>query len=259
MEKMDPFITFDWYFADASAEDSARVQALNARPSETRVLLDIVRADSVVNFALWSELPDGHPVRELWLESQTDLLATVYLAYGGFFRQALAVVRSWFEITTHEVFFSGHYGQPTGRYEKWRAGERNAPTNMEVLAESLAARTDKVLAVDKAAILIKLNGLYGFLSQQTHAQGLDVCNLQDGRDNVMRYLAGSFEIWYTKLLEAFGAICFLYRVFFPRQLGGYLGRSKGELETVVALEGTLKGSVPEFAELVRDSLAFLPE
>lgn len=252
MEKANPFTAFDWYFADVSADDGARLHALQDRPQQTAVLINVVQADSLTNFALWSELPKGHPVGELWLESQTDLLATVYLAYGGFFRQALTIVRSWFEISTHAVFFSGHYGQRNGRYEQWRAGQRNAPANMAVLAESLAARTDKVLPVDKATILLKLSGLYEFLSRQTHAQGLDICDLQEGRDNVPRYLPKSFDIWYSKLLEAFGAICFLYRVFYPRELAAYLKGSKKELESMTALTGLLKDSVPEFGELARD-------
>ena len=171
------------HFADASAQDAARHHALAAKPQETEDLGDLVDANSMVHFALWNELPDGHPVKELWLETETDLQATIYLAYGGFFRQAFTVLRSWFEIAVHGVFFSAHYGQPTGRYEQWRNGDRQAPANMHVLAEALAARPDQIMPVDQPTMFARLDPIYRFLSQQTHGQGLDVHNLQ--RDATM--------------------------------------------------------------------------
>lgn len=257
MEEVNPFISFDWYFADYSEEDGARFRALKERAEQTVVLARLVQADSLTNFALWSELPEDHPVGELWPETQTDLLATIYLAYGGFFRQALATLRSWFEVSTHAVFFSGHYGQPTGRYEQWRKGQRNAPANMAVLADSLAAREDKNLPVDKETFRLKLCPIYEFLSRQTHAQGLDVCDLQEGRDNVPRYLPKSFDIWNSKVLEAFDSICFLYRVFFPKPVAAYLRGSGKELERMIELGDLLKGSLPGFGELVQEVLAVM--
>jgi len=187
-EDKNPFVTFDWYFADTSRKDAARFHALEARPAETAVLQELISADSIVHFALWSELPKNHPVGELWLETQTDLQASIYLAYGGFFRQALTVLRGWFEIAIHGIFYSAHYGQPTARYERWRGGQRNAPARMKQLAEALAARNDKLIPVDRVMIFQKIDPLYAFFSHQTHAQGLDIYNLQKGRDNVARYL-----------------------------------------------------------------------
>lgn len=94
MNERDPFMTFDLYFTDTSPRDSARHHAVEDKPAETNVLMQLIEADSIIHFALWSELPENHPVAELWLETQTDLLATIYLAYGGFFRQALTVLRA---------------------------------------------------------------------------------------------------------------------------------------------------------------------
>jgi len=101
----DPFITFNWCFADVYKRDGARFHALEARKAETFVLMNLVEAHSLINFALWSELPKNHPVGELWLETQTDLEDSIYLAYGGFFRQALAIIRFWFEIAVHAFIF----------------------------------------------------------------------------------------------------------------------------------------------------------
>jgi hypothetical protein len=256
MQERDPFMAFDWYFTDASEGDAARYHTLDDKPLETSVLMNLVSADSLVHFALWDELPKNHPVAELWLETQTDLLATIYLAYGGFFRQAFTVLRSWFEIAVHGVFFSAHYGQPSGRYEQWRRGQRNAPAKMQELAESLASRSDKVIQVDKSTILRKVDPVYSFLSRQTHAQGLDIYNLQEGRDNVPRYLPKCFNLWYEKVLEAFDALCFLYRVFFPREITSYLKKSKAEMERAHELTELLSGVMVDFGNLMTDVFAF---
>ena len=88
-EEQDPFFAFEWYFTDVSEIDGARFHALGDKPLETSVLMNLRRADSLVHFALWSELPENHPVGQLWLETQTDLLSTIYLAYGGFFAKHL--------------------------------------------------------------------------------------------------------------------------------------------------------------------------
>jgi hypothetical protein len=196
MGEQNPFTMFEWYFADVSKNDAARYHALKAKPKETSVLMDLVSANALIHFALWNELPKAHPVGELWLETETDLIATIYLAYGGFFRQALVVLRAWFEIAVHGVYFSDHYSQPSSRYRQWRRGKRNAPVRIDNLAEALASRQDMIFKADKATIQEKLKPIYSFLSEQTHAKGLDVYNLQQGRDNVPRYLSRSFDIWY---------------------------------------------------------------
>ena len=251
----DPFSTFDWDFADR-IDDAARYTALSDRSTETAVLMAVVSADSIVHFALWSELPKNHPVAELWLETQTDLVASIYLAYGGFFRQALTVLRSWFEIALHGVFFSAHYGQPSGRYEQWRQGKRNAPANIQVLAQSLASRADKLIEVDESTIFQKLQPIYSFLSQHTHGQGLDIYDLQEGRDNVPRYLPKSFDIWYQKLLETFGAVCFLYRIFFAQRIASYLAKSKPEMDHADEVASSLSGAMLDFEALMADVFAF---
>jgi len=256
-DNRNPYWVFDWYFTDASGQESARHQALTDKPLETAVLMDLVRADSLVHFALCSELPEGHPVAELWLETQTDLLATIYLAYGGFFRQAFTVLRSWFEIAVHGVFFSAHHGQPSGRYEQWRHGQRNAPARMEDLARSLATRSDKAIQVDQSTIYHKLDPVYSFLSQQTHAQGLDIYELQAGRDNVPRYLPRSFDLWYEKVLEAFDAVSFLYRVFFPAEIASYFRKSKAEATRALDLARSLAPVMPDFGKLVEEVMVLV--
>ncbi len=126
---------------------------------------------------------------------------------------------------------------------------------MQELAESLASRSDKVIQVDKSAILQKLD-VYSFLSLQTHAKGLDIYNLQDGRDNVPRYLPKAFDLWYEKVLETFDALCFLYRVFFPKEIASYFKKSKMEMERAYELAKSLSGVMPDFGNLMTDVFAF---
>jgi len=250
---MDPFMTFDWCFADYS-KDSARHNALEEKAKETEALMELVSADSLVHHSLWEEVPKDHPVGQLWLETQTDLQASIYLAYGGFYRQALAVLRCWFEIAVHGVFFGGHCGQRTGRYEQWRQGDRNAPARMQALAQLLAARPDKLIQLDEPAILGKLEPVYSFLSQQAHAQGLDAHNLQEGRENVPRYLAKSYDVWYENLLRAFDSVCFLYRMFHVPEITSYFRSAQAEMERAQVLAASLAAAMPEFAVLVADAV-----
>ncbi len=249
MSGRNPFFVFDWLFSDAS-NDAARRFALLRRPRETEVLMDLVEVDSLIHYPLWKELPENHPVGELWLETETDLKGTIYLAYGGFFRQALTVLRAWFEIAVHGVYFSNHWGQPTEMYEKWRNGARNAPANVRDLARALASRTDKSRDVDEPAIKARLEPIYSFLSKQTHAQGLDVYKLQEGRDNVPRFLEKSFDIWYRNTLEAFDTICFLYELFFSNQLISYFKESPEERKRLGDGGKSLSGLMPSFGKLV---------
>lgn len=259
MNKDDPFSRFDWYFSDVSERDGARYRALSDRPYETRILMNLINADSLVHFSLWEKLPKGHPVGELWLETQTDLFATIYLAYGGFFRQALTVLRAWFEIAVHGVYFSGHYGQKNGRYEQWRQGKRKAPSRIDDIAPSLAARNDMVIQTGETTFVNKLDLIYKFLSQQTHAQGLDVIDLQEGRDNVPRYLPKSYDIWYGKVLTAFDAVCFLYRVYFPNEIASYMKTASTELERFQELQKNLGSLLPDFDRLVNDVINIINE
>ena len=103
----DPMNAFDFYFSDISERDGARQHALKDRPMETQKLMDVLSAETLLHYALWVELPKGHPTGELWLETNTDIRASIYLAYGGYFQQALTVLRSWFEISVLGVYFGG--------------------------------------------------------------------------------------------------------------------------------------------------------
>lgn len=111
------------------------------------------------------------------------------------------------------------------------------------------------MQVDYPTIFGKLDPIYKFLSQNAHAQGLDVHDLQDGRDNVPRYLSRSFEIWYAKLLEAYDVMCFLYRIFYVKELSSYLARSAGEATNARRLSSALSPVLPNLEQLISKALS----
>jgi hypothetical protein len=247
--------TFDWDWSDGFDQESARGQALKNRPQETRILSKVCQADSILHFALWSKLPTHHPVAELWLETQADLHSSIYLAYGGYFRQAIAILRLWLEMAVNGVYFSKHFGQPTGRYELWRSGQRHAPADMRKISDSLAKRPGKLLKADFEDIRSRLEPLYSSLCHHVHGQGLDLYSLQKGRDNVPRFLEQSFDLWCQSLVSAFNTICYLYRVFFSKEIGDYLRESKSENRWAVSLGGSLESNAPDFQSLIREACA----
>ncbi len=246
---------FDWDWSDGFDDESSRGQALKNRPRQTLMLSELCRADSLVHFALWTKLPKQHPVGELWLETQTDLHGSIYLAYGGYFRQALALLRLWLEMASNGVYFAKHYGQPTGRYEQWRSGQRQAPADMRKISESLAKRHGKLLNVNVEDIRSRLEPLYSNLCHHVHGQGLDVYDLQNGRDNVPRFLKHSFDLWCESAVSVFSAICYLYRIFFSKQIGEYLLGSKSEKRRAISLSCSLESHVPDFHLLISEACA----
>lgn len=250
MARVDYFQAFDWDWSDGFVRESARAQALRHRPKQTRVLSKICEADSVINFALWSMLPSGHPVGELWFETQTDLHSSIYLAYGGYFRQALGVLRFWLELAVQGIYFGAHYVGPTSRYRQWRAGTRQAPADMRKIAASLAGRSGKCFDADADSIFQHLDPVYAALCNHTHGRGLDVYDLQNGRDNVPRFLEQSFDTWWRGLVDVFATVCYLHRLFYVEPLCQYFAKYGSERRRAVVLGKALHAIVPEFALLV---------
>jgi hypothetical protein len=245
---------FDWEWSDEYPSESARDQAILNRRRHTRQLARLCEGHSLVHFALWEKLPKGHPIGELWMETSTDLGASVYLAYGGYFRQALAILRLWLELSANGLYFAQHYSQPTSRYRKWRAGERQAPTNMQAIAQSLAADSKAQTGADAIAIRQILEPLYAELCHHVHGQGLDVYDLQNGRDNVPRFLEQSFDLWWKCAFRVLDATCYLYRLFYTKELGAYLSISKSEKRRALSLAKVLQPNAPEFALLIATAI-----
>ncbi|HUA69056.1 MAG TPA: hypothetical protein VMA13_10970, partial [Candidatus Saccharimonadales bacterium] len=136
----------------------------------------------------------------------------------------------------------------------WRSGNRQAPANMREIAESLSKRPGKLFEADFEAVRQKLEPLYGTLCHHVHGQGLDQYDLQDGRDNVPRFLEKSFDLWWQNLNEVFGAICYLYRLFYVKELRAYLVGSKSEMRHALSLKHALTKHIPDFALLISEAI-----
>lgn len=252
-KKLDPSGLFDWYFSDISPRDGARYHALFERRQHTLKLNRLYKIDSIIHFALWNQLPKGHPVGELWLETNTDVEATIYLAYGGFFRQALTILRSWFEIAVHGIYFSFHYGQPTSRYAQWRNGKRDAPANMTKIMESVLSRY-KDQSCDHAVrdALKDLTPTYALLCEHAHGQGLDIHDLQEGRDNVPRFLPRSYDMWFETMFRAFDTIYRLYGLLFGEEIRTYLQSASGEHKRLDKHSAHLAKELPYLRSCLQD-------
>lgn len=174
-----------------------------------------------------------------------------------FYRQALTILRPYFETAILGVFYSRkeYYKQPTARYKQWRNGKRDSPADIRKIARSLAKRSDMSIKVDEETIFQKLKPVYDSLSEHVHGQGIDVYKFQEGRENFPRYLEKSFDLWYKKLTDVFDVLCFLCRIFFLNQLKCYLNSNQGDKESANRLLQThLVKLIPEFRELIQKAL-----
>lgn len=128
---------------------------------------------------------------------------------------------------------------------------------MSQIAKSLSGRSDKLFKADFADIKQRLEPVYTTLCHHVHGQGLDLYDLQNGRDNVPRFLEQSFDIWFEMLNQVFGTICFLYRLFYAKELGAYLSRSKSELQHALTLKRVLNDNAPDFSLLITEAVSEL--
>ncbi|TAN02838.1 MAG: hypothetical protein EPN36_15120 [Rhodanobacteraceae bacterium] len=130
---------------------------------------------------------------------------------------------------------------------------------MRKIAESLAVRSGKSFDADAGSIFRRLDPVYAALCNHTHGRGLDVYDLQNGRDNVPRFLERSFDTWWQGLVQVFAVACYLYRLFYVKPLCQYFAEYGSEKRRAVALGKALHAIVPEFALLVSSVRQPLPK
>lgn len=113
---------FDFYWSDDSSE-SVRSNTFDKKKEILPEIERIINEDSEMNFKLFEKFGLQHPVFQLWLESETDIKASIYLCFGGYYRQAIAILRNWLELTLLAIYFSTH----SQEYEEWKKGIKKAP------------------------------------------------------------------------------------------------------------------------------------
>lgn len=208
---------FDLGFSDMYPKESVRHTTFKTRFAELLQVKDVVSCQSILNFALFNKLPTHHPSVELWLETETDLLSSIYLALGGYYRQAIACLRGWLEITCAGVYYGKHWKGKDSRYNQWKKGRKLSPVWRNLL-DSLFQRqnfreADKMIGLRK-----KMETINHSLCMFVHNRGMDVYRLQDGRDNVPRFLKDSFDIWFNHLKETFNVISLVLFAAYGREL-----------------------------------------
>jgi len=185
---------FDFYWSDESSE-SARFDTFKNKKEFFPEIEKIIDEDSEVNFRLFEKLGAQHPISQLWLESETDIKASVYLCFGGYYRQAIVILRSWLELTLMAIYFS-KYPQ---KYKKWKRGIEKSPGGNNLISK-VFENGKKEIALKKKIKERRIR-MYDKLSAFTHSRGIDKYKLQEGRDNVPRYLEKSFNLWFKLFKE----------------------------------------------------------
>jgi len=193
--KFDEFIfAFDVGFSDIWTDESVRHITFEKRNEDLYLLKNVINADSIINSFLSFEIE--HPQRELWLESQTDLMSSIYLVLGGYYRQAFVCLRTWFEITLLAVYYSKYYKGTGSRYNQWKKGIRHSP-NWKHLLDSLFSRIQFQSVNVNIGLRSKLERFYTELSAFVHNRGMLKYDLQRGRDNVPRFVNHAFDLYLS--------------------------------------------------------------
>ena len=185
---------FDFYWSDESGE-SVRFNTFKNKKEFFPEIEKIIDEDSELNFRLFDKFGAQHPVSQLWLESETDIKASIYLCFGGYYRQAIAILRNWLELTLLAIYFS----KRPQEYKKWKKGIEKSPTGRSLIRKVFKDDDEKIAM--KKELKEECEEIYNKLSTFTHSRGIDKYKLQEGRDNVPRYLEKSFNLWFKLFKE----------------------------------------------------------
>ncbi len=228
------YYAFDLGFSDGYKAESVRYYTLKNELEKLKVVKSIIHADSIVNFHLFNKLGSKHPSSELWLETNTDLHASIYLVLGGYYRQGLMCLRSWFEITLDGIYYSRNFRYKGSKYEQWKKGERRSPS-WKGLLESLFSR-DEFVTADKIDLTNKMQNLHDELCAFVHNTAMDVYDLQKGRDNVPRYISSSSDLWFNLLKKTFNLITLVQFVAYSKQFKEMRMKEYKEIEPLLSEE-----------------------
>lgn len=226
------FGAFDLGFSDTFAEDSVRQQTFRSKLDgliDTRKVID---GNSIVNYALFVELGDDHPTPRLWLECETDLHGSIYLTLGGYYRQALICLRTWLELTLTGIYYNRYYRGKNSRFEQWKRGRRQSPRWSQLLI-SLFGRQSLKRANNVIALEQRLRDTYNEISSFVHGRGMELYELQQGRDNVPRFLEHSFDLWLRFLKQTYGLLLLTLFAEYGEALDSYFRRNAIEAQRLV--------------------------
>ncbi len=193
---------FDLDFSDQFTEDSVRSKTFKHRVNDLTYVKKVVECTCYIDYALFVELGIKHPTPYIAFESETDLHGSIYLALGGYYRQALICLRAWLELTIVGIYYGRNYEVNDSEFEKWKRGDKQSPSWSKLLnllsAELSFKKANEVISLEQ-----KLKDFYWKISSFAHGRGMELYDLQRGRDNVPRFLDHSFDIWILFLKQAY--------------------------------------------------------
>ncbi|MBF6599022.1 MAG: hypothetical protein IVW36_00760 [Dehalococcoidia bacterium] len=207
---------FDW--SDLYSDESVRHVTIDKRRDDLSALIDARDAYHDLGFAIFSTLGDDlgtHPTPFLKLEAENDFTASVYVVFGGYYRQGFQLLRTWIELTVAGAYWGGTlYDRPESEYHQWLDGKKNTPKWHAMLNAVLGKDTWRT----KGDLAQRLDDLRECLSDYTHLRRLRELDTQVGRDNVPRYLVEVYERWRDAFVEGALLVCELWIRLYPELL-----------------------------------------
>ena len=207
--------------------NSVRVQTFENQQSALLEVANLVRLDYILTEALFHILPYGHPTSELSTESETDFKASIYLALGGYYRQAIAALRGWLEIILTGIYYNRLYNYLDSPYDRFKQGCERSPRWTNLLKD-LFERENFARADREHNLKQLLKYFYDDLSAFIHRRGFGQHDLQLRRD-IPRYDRDSFDLWLSQAKRASDATVQVLIVEYAQQLRQYFSTSSQEV------------------------------
>lgn len=230
-------LSFSWANTCSGISDSLNVRkiTMEKKADELFHIQNIRKGDWVVNFVLFAKLGSNHPSAQLWLESQTDLSASIYSMLGGYYRQALICLRNWLELTAIGIYYSSYCNDQTSRYNQWIRGQRQSPS-WKHLMEALLARSEFEAADKKVRLNEKLEKLYYDLSEYVHNKGMANHDLKNNEYNTIIYIEEAFDTYYRVVPKVFDAVMLLLFTAYTKELTYTINEEFDQIEGLLSYE-----------------------
>jgi len=211
------YCSLDLGFSDGYPGENVRELTLKDKLGTIEDAVALLQAEEAIQYSLFVTLGDKHPSPQIYaLDFPSDLRASLYLLLGGYYRQAIYCLRSWFEMRILGIYYSC-VEQDRSRYEAWKAETEEAPFGT-ILIGRLFARSEFQKADTQVDLRNRLRGVYGDLCAFTHGGGVERYNLQASTDNVPRYNPASVDLGYTLMKRTFAEMILCLSVAYGMQV-----------------------------------------
>ncbi len=209
----------DLGFSDLYDGENVRQLTLEGKLETIEAAVGMMVAETAVNFSLFTSQGAGHPSADLYAaDFPSALRASIYVLLGGYYRQAIACLREWFEIRLSGLYY-GVVETDTAKYSAWKNGAEG-PIG-RALIRKLFARAE-FQKVEGLGLRQRLCDVYRGLSTFAHGAGLDQHDLQAETDNVLRFNPRSVDLWFGWAEQAFAEVVFCHFVAYGASAFGQL-------------------------------------